>query len=188
MTEGEETLFPQGRRTHHTLDSRLLVDAGEGGCSVPVASPVSPSPLSSRAPLGGIIAASGMVLGSCGEPQTRSPLRSLSAGFLGCPSRQAAACALGPCPAGSCPPPGPPPRPAQRPRPPRPRSRASSRDCRPPQRAVGPGWPPWRTGGGGSGRGCAVSCGEPRAGGGRAHPDSAGDPEFRTGSGDVILR
>lgn len=53
---------------------------------------------------------------------------------------------------------------------------------------VGPGWPPWRTGGGGSGRGCAVSCGEPRAGGGRAHPDSAGDPEFRTGSGDVILR
>lgn len=133
-----DSVFPQGRRTHRTLDSRLLVDAGEGGCSVPVASPVSPSPLSSRAPLGGIIAASGMVLGSCGEPQTRSPLRSLSAGFLGCPSRQAAACALGPCPAGSCPPPGPPPRPAQRPRPPRPRSRASSRDCRPPQRAGGP--------------------------------------------------
>lgn len=54
-----------------TLDSRLLVDAGEGGCSLPVASLVSPSPLSSRAPLGGIIVAVGIVLGFWGEPQAR---------------------------------------------------------------------------------------------------------------------
>lgn len=52
-----------------TLDSRLLVDAGEGGCSLPIASLVSPSPLSSRAPLGGIIVAAGIVLGFWGEPQ-----------------------------------------------------------------------------------------------------------------------
>lgn len=157
MTEGKGLSVSTGQ-ARGTLDSRLLVDAGEGGCSVPVASRVSPSPLSSRAPLGGIIVAAGTVLGSRGGPQAglTSVLCSLSAGSPGCPSRQAAACALGPRLARSCPPPGLLPRPAQRQWPPRPRSRASSRDCRPLQRAGGPGLAPPRRGGGGSGRGCVV--------------------------------
>lgn len=100
----------------------------------------------------------GTVLGFWGNRRlTRLRACSLSAaGSPGCPSRQAAACALGPRLARSCPPPRPLPRPAQRPRPPRWRSRASSRDCRPPQRAGGPGLAPPRTGGGGLGRGCVV--------------------------------
>lgn len=172
-----------------TLDSRLLVDAGEGGCSVPVASLVSPSPLSSRAPLGGIIVAAGTVLGFWGNRRlARLRACSLSAaGSPGCPSLQEAACAPGPRLARSCPPPGPPPRPAQRPWPPRWRSRASSRDCRPPQRAGGPGLAPRRTGGGGLGRGCVVVRGTLGGRGPRPLRQCGRSAlSARAGSGDVL--
>lgn len=46
-----------GASVRGTLDSWLLVDAGEGGCSALAASLGSPSTPSSRAPLGGIIVA-----------------------------------------------------------------------------------------------------------------------------------
>lgn len=173
-----------------TLDSRLLVDAGEGGCSVPVASRVSPSPLSSRAPLGGIILAAGTVLGFWGNRRfARLLARSLSAVSPGCPSCQAAACALGPRLARSSPPPGPPPRPAQRLWPPRWRLRASSRDCRPPQRAGGPGLAPPRTGGGGSGRGCVVVRGTQGGRGPRPLRQCGRSAlSARAGSGDVLRK
>lgn len=161
MSEGKGRLCVSPVQARCTLDSRLLVDAGEGGCSVPVASPVSPSPLSSRAPLGGIIVAGrGNCVGLLGEPQARStscllaqcrrvPGMSIAPGGGVCPGASPGQ-VLPTSPASA------PPRPAQRPRPPRWRSRASSRDCRPPQRAGGPGLAPPRTGGGGLGRGCVV--------------------------------
>lgn len=50
------------------------------------------------------------------------------------------------------------------------RDRARRRDCRPPQQAGGPRLAPWRTGGGGSGRGCVVSCGGTQGGRGPRPP------------------
>lgn len=49
------SLCSPGASARGTLDSWLLVDAGEGGCSALAASLGSPSTRSSRAPLGGII-------------------------------------------------------------------------------------------------------------------------------------
>lgn len=51
------SLCSPGASARGTLDSWLLVDAGEGGCSALAASLGSPSTRSSRAPLGGIIVA-----------------------------------------------------------------------------------------------------------------------------------
>lgn len=189
VSEGKE-LCVSPVQARCTLDSRLLVDAGEGGCSLPVASLVSPSPLSSRAPLGGIIVAAGTVLGFWGNRRlARLRACSLSARSPGCPSRQAAACALGPRLARSCPPPGPPPRPTQRQWPPRRRSRASSRDCRPPQQAGGPGLAPPRTGGGGSGRSCVVVRGTQGGRGPRPLRQCRRSAlSARSGSGDVLRK
>lgn len=131
----------------------------------------------------------GNCVGLLGEPQARStscllaqcrrvPGMSIAPGGGVCP---------GPRLARSCPPPGPPPRPAQRPWPPRWRSRASSRDCRPPQRAGGPGLAPRRTGGGGLGRGCVVVRGTLGGRGPRPLRQCGRSAlSARAGSGDVL--
>lgn len=159
-----------------TLDSRLLVDAGEGGCSVPVASRVSPSPLSSRAPLGGIILAAGTVLGFWGNRRL-ARLLALARSVPGPRDVHRARRRRAPWGLAW---PGPAHLPGLRPAPRSARGHLAG-DCAPlvvtaahRSGRVGPGWP-LRGREAAARGGAAWSCGEPRAGGGRAHSDSVGD-------------